>query len=312
MGSQGRKRSDDSSAKLLGSIHSLELPGDSHINYYSGITWSQSSLPDNIVIFRRNNTRYFQMEGKGSNYHHRFELVIPLLASGIATLDDHSFHIAPGECALVFPHQYHRYSDIESENMDWLFTTFEIGDPTPLAGLRNHPRKLSQESLILVHRLIEAYVQSTESTQNWFGFFSALATLLQTLPDEPEIPNSQRDFRASTNEITTTADRITEYFNENLTEDTDMDSMSRDLGFSVSYLRAVFKKHFGISLGRYLREARLAQAAKLLQETNLKVSEIASRCSFGSPIAFSRSFKSTYGMSPKSYRNVTRGNGRNQ
>lgn len=48
-------------------------------------------------------------------------------------------------------------------------------------------------------------------------------------------------------------------------------------GYSVSCLRAVFREWLGVSLGKYIRESRLSEAAQLLQDPSLKVTEVAER-----------------------------------
>jgi AraC-like DNA-binding protein len=78
------------------------------------------------------------------------------------------------------------------------------------------------------------------------------------------------------------------------------------LGYSVSHLRAVFRTRLGISLGRYIRESRLSEAAKLLQSSDLKISEVAEKSGFESLFAFSRAFKKAYGMPPKTYGKLVR------
>ncbi len=71
---------------------------------------------------------------------------------------------------------------------------------------------------------------------------------------------------------------------------------------SRSGLQRKMKQMLGITPLDFLREARIKRASHLLLTTNDSVSEIAFSCGFSDPKYFSRTFKSSMGMSPKEYR----------
>jgi transcriptional regulator GlxA family with amidase domain len=64
-----------------------------------------------------------------------------------------------------------------------------------------------------------------------------------------------------------------------------------------------------VSLGRYMRESRLSEAAQLLQSSGLNVSDIGERCGFESLYAFSRAFRKAYGIPPRTYRQLVQEGG---
>ena len=59
-----------------------------------------------------------------------------------------------------------------------------------------------------------------------------------------------------------------------------------------------FKQVFGITPYQYLLGKRLEHARKLLNETQLRVGDIARLCSFRDVFSFSKAFKKRYGLSP--------------
>ncbi len=81
-----------------------------------------------------------------------------------------------------------------------------------------------------------------------------------------------------------------------------LDSVSRALGVSNSYLSTIFKKATGNSMVGYLTECRLANAARLLLETDDKSYAIAECVGYSDPNYFSYVFKRRYGLSPTKYR----------
>ncbi|MEG0764325.1 MAG: helix-turn-helix transcriptional regulator, partial [Oscillospiraceae bacterium] len=68
------------------------------------------------------------------------------------------------------------------------------------------------------------------------------------------------------------------------------------------YFSRVFKEEAGESFIVYLTEMRLTQSVHLLQNTALRVQDIAQRVGYGNVSYFSTTFKKKYGISPFEYR----------
>jgi AraC-like DNA-binding protein len=81
-----------------------------------------------------------------------------------------------------------------------------------------------------------------------------------------------------------------------------LEAFAREAGMS----RAAFARNFSASVGEpphsYLTRWRMGIAAQLLEETDLRLSEIASRVGYRSEFSFSRAFKLARGVSPIQYR----------
>lgn len=71
---------------------------------------------------------------------------------------------------------------------------------------------------------------------------------------------------------------------------------------SLRSLNRLFKQHIGLTPGQYYLHLRLKAARRLIAETSLSMTEIALRCGFNSPQAFSRAFREKFASSPKSWR----------
>ncbi|MDF2960601.1 MAG: ytdP4 [Paenibacillus sp.] len=71
---------------------------------------------------------------------------------------------------------------------------------------------------------------------------------------------------------------------------------------NANYLSNLFHQETGLTYSQYLTQYRLAQAKRLLRETNLKMYEICELAGYKDPAYFSRMFKTVEGMSPNDYR----------
>jgi AraC-like DNA-binding protein len=82
-----------------------------------------------------------------------------------------------------------------------------------------------------------------------------------------------------------------------------------DLAQEAGMSRAAFARNFSALVGEpphsYLTRWRMGIAAQLLEETDLRLSEIASRVGYRSEFSFSRAFKLARGLSPIQYRRAT-------
>ena len=75
-------------------------------------------------------------------------------------------------------------------------------------------------------------------------------------------------------------------------------NIARQIGISVRSLENLFQSVLLVSPGKYYRALRLSVARRMAIDTKLSVQEIAVRTGFNSLSAFSRSFKSAFGLSP--------------
>lgn len=96
---------------------------------------------------------------------------------------------------------------------------------------------------------------------------------------------------------------IIQYINENLSEDLSLDTISTKFFLSKYHLLREFRKYVGHSIHQFIQKKRLILAKSLLKE-GMQVTEVFMRCGFGDYSNFIRSFKKTYGTSPKKYYRV--------
>ncbi|MDR0302329.1 MAG: helix-turn-helix transcriptional regulator [Treponema sp.] len=81
-----------------------------------------------------------------------------------------------------------------------------------------------------------------------------------------------------------------------------LQSLSKKLGYSEFHTTRRFKEISGMLLGDYIRLRKLAFALIEVRDTKIKFLDIAVKHGFGSHEAFTRAFKTAYGISPKDYR----------
>ncbi len=92
------------------------------------------------------------------------------------------------------------------------------------------------------------------------------------------------------------------YIQEHFAESITIRDLTEHAHVSRSECFRSFHRYTGKKPMEYINEYRLLQAAGLLRETNLSISEIGSFCGFCSSSYFGKLFREKYGISPLGYR----------
>jgi len=85
-------------------------------------------------------------------------------------------------------------------------------------------------------------------------------------------------------------------------EELTVEAVTKELGYTRQYVSGRFHRVTGRLLSHFLKEKRLAKAARLLKGGNMRVSQIARRCGFDSENYFRQQFRERFGMSPRQFR----------
>lgn len=92
------------------------------------------------------------------------------------------------------------------------------------------------------------------------------------------------------------------YIQSHYTDRITLHDLAKHLHLSEKYISRYFKEHFYLTFSDYVNHLRLTHAKKLLETTELSVTEVALRSGFPNVSYFIRTFKTHYGNPPLKYR----------
>jgi AraC-like DNA-binding protein len=88
----------------------------------------------------------------------------------------------------------------------------------------------------------------------------------------------------------------------------DLDAAARQAGISPFHFLRLFASVLGVTPHQYLVRSRLRHAARLLSDADISITDIAYDIGFGDLSNFVRTFHRAAGMSPRAFREASRGN----
>jgi len=91
-----------------------------------------------------------------------------------------------------------------------------------------------------------------------------------------------------------------------------LSSIASRFRLTETYLSQLFKEHTGLNYSVFLERNRVEEARRLLEHSELSISEIGSRAGYQINSTFYRAFRRIYGVSPTTFRNGVRGRSRSE
>lgn len=92
------------------------------------------------------------------------------------------------------------------------------------------------------------------------------------------------------------------HIEENIADPVDLDAIASTVGLSKFYFERLFQAEVGASYYAYCKRVRMHNAASRLKHTKQSIYEIAIAYGYGSNAAFTRAFRSFWGVSPRAFR----------
>jgi AraC-like DNA-binding protein len=156
----------------------------------------------------------------------------------------------------------------------WLEASIAISAQELTSGRLSSSAMQAQVSEMLLVEALRAYLETADRPQGWLA---AMA--------DPKLAHALSLIHSATD-----APRI--------------DALADEVGMSRTAFVKSFTDCMGVSPGRYALTHRMTTAKMMLRDTNFPTYEIAFRCGYDAPEAFSRAFKRETGLSPAEWRCV--------
>lgn len=276
------------------SARELVLPDPS-----SGIRWFQHDYPMPMARW---------------NHHPEYELHLIRKGTGKVLVGDHIGRFSAGHVALIGPNLPHDWiSDLapheaiverdavlqfDGPRLRQAFTLFpemeELGDLLDSAAR-------GIEFLGATARDAATGIEAVGRTSGLerLGHLFTLFALLTRSPESDRVYLAGALFAAGGR---AEFDTVVRYVLDNIEGEVRMAEAARMAGMNEATFSRAFKRMSGHNFVDFVRKLRVAQACRLLRQTDMPVSSICFDVGFGNLSNFNRQFRAETGTSPRAYR----------
>ena len=292
---------------------------------------------DNIIelkydeYFKKGEKIYIHLSDKNSDlfngvlHNHNFiELIYVISGKAIHQIDNQSYEVKKGHVVMIdygVPHSFSYSSDTDDDfvTFDLLFTPdlfnqyaleseefYSLTSPYFLSPLfselnvsKNSPRGIFKTDSVNFYNMFKEIYD--EYTNREVGFQNMMGAYLIKLIIEifREINKTHTNFTKTHHDLVQSA---IDYMQENYRTHISLDDIVKGMFLSKNYFRQIFKKTTGISISEFIKDLRIKEACKLLEETEKSSAEISVQCGFNDSKFFYLTFKKSLGMTPIEYR----------
>ena len=239
------------------------------------------ALPDNILIF------FHDFTSPAPDAHGRHTLVFPL-EKMIYFVERQRIELVPGMMLYVPPFAL-RFLHPDSNGYGRFFITFEVKGEQPYLP---EPGGFD---------LTDSNWQSLRVFLDEFNSGSAVNASLALM----NFLDGQRTIRhdaVSESDLPENLLRVIEQIETSLSDVPDISPLASKAGLSESHLRALFRKHMGVSIGKFITGKKIDFARYALTSSDMSIAEIAEAAGFNNIYVFSTFFKRNTGLSPLRFR----------
>ncbi|MCT8388940.1 AraC family transcriptional regulator [Leuconostoc holzapfelii] len=242
--------------------------------------------------------------------HWHEELELNLTVSGQLTdflIDGQVFDTQTGDVLVINSGSVHAIpiQKIGNEALTLFFNNEFLRTALPNISelvFATHPNAISQvESTELVDYLYAMHYTVRHDPTNYLR----ITRLAYDILDELVMHFSNHDFGVNPHLIQAKDEKLYKilwYIKTNVHHGLTVSAIAAHFEVSTSYLSRYFKMKLQMTPLEYLQAIRLNKAYQYLMNTNKSISWISDMTGFGDVKSFERLFKTTYGLSPKKYR----------
>lgn len=232
------------------------------------------------------------------HFHNDVEIIAMLSGTAYAIVDGKQYTLESGDFIIVFPdiiHSYRTDNPVEVEKF--------IFDPILLTELNNiFEKTIPKTPLIrkselynsgiplLAEEIISNYHNSSRAVKSGYLILltGKLIELCSLLP---------RD-----NTTIGAVNQILVFCRNNYKNQITIEKISSELFLSKSYISHIFSDKLKIGFRDYINILRINEAERLLNESELSITDISELCGFGSIRSFNRAFYKYHNIPPKKFR----------
>ncbi len=238
------------------------------------------------------------------HFHKQMQMILVLQGTAILETLYEKILLNKNDIAFINTNVYHKITlaedELKKENK-----YFSIIFDEKILNVANYSRFKSEfidkysNIKIKINKspIVREALSEILTTTNEYGVRALMSYIWYNL-----IIKDDNDNMSATDYINESLEKILRYIDENYHSQITLDKLCKVGNFSKSGMHRIFIKHLGISPYTYIVEYRLNQSIKMLENTDMNVSEISLAVGYDSTSQFIKLFRNYIGKTPLKYR----------
>lgn len=235
---------------------------------------------------------YFDEYGKHS--HSFFEIELIIMDEMECIVNGKKYYMKQGEMIFLKPGDVHELKSINNKKVCVITVAFESNTflgKFDLFKIQNVTWRVNENIQNLFYELFKERDINDEYTN--LMLYDILEHIIVFILRNSSVSQSKKSERGITFALG--------YIRENFSEQVTLEEISNQCGYSVAHFSKKFKSVTGKTFVEYLNDVRLNYAVNILSNSNVRITDLAFDCGFGSVRNFNREFRKKYGCSPNEY-----------
>ena len=274
-------------------------------------------MKEPIINHVKREAQPFNMEQR--HYHEKFEIYYLLQGERNYFIDQRSYHVKKGDLVLINKNLLHKTSTIDQNNPEHeriliqfdqsLFSS--LAAEMKIAELFNIFKKKEnvlslnpEQQLWLEEELFNLTAEhKKENTAENLLYIKIMIVELLIFIKRISLKSAAQNLDYP-NQKHKNISEIAAYINQNFKKSLSLSQLAAKFNYSSAYLSRAFKEVTGFNFVEYKNNVRIKEASKLLLQSDLSVTEIATEVGYNNITHFGRIFKEFTELSPLEYRKV--------
>lgn len=272
----------------------------SHTHY--AFTLMKESQPHEKMILRNVASAKYSGDWYSIPHSHSYtELFYIVGGNGQFQINDRIFPVQAHQLVIVNPNIIHTEVSYEAHPLEYIVIGIEGLELTIPGTEEGNYCIYTFPEVNGVLTCIQTILQEMQDRETEYQTVcqAYMEIIMVQLLRNTNVSITQVHSRFPTNrQCTSVRHYIDKHYKENIT----LDQLAEKASINKYYMAHAFKREYGISPISYLIGCRIREGKRLLAETDLSLSQIATVLGFSSSSYFSQSFRNSEGMSPTEYR----------
>ena len=233
--------------------------------------------------------------------HQCSEIIYVKKGSLMATVDNQTTLLQPGDIAVISPFQVHTFDTPDRVEL-WLcvFSNGLLEDIMPKNEIYKGRNQISFKPSKHLRDFLEHKLLNSNEEMISFDYFELrkIKTILTAIYEEYiiAVPTTIKD------EQNIILSKLLLYLDKNHGEDITISSVAQVLGYSSRHISRILSTLKIYNFRNLLNSFRIEHAKRLIRKTNLKMIDISLEIGFSNERSFYRAFQALEGCTPKEYK----------